>query len=170
MNHVVLFQPEIPQNTGNIMRSCIAVNAHLHLIKPLGFSLEEKYVKRSAANYMEHLSYTIYETMDEFFEKNEGQFYFLTRYGFKAPSQMNFENTLENHYFIFGSESTGLPKPLLKKHLDRCFRLPMSDKIRSLNLANTVAIVLYEAMRQQNYEGLEPFEPEIYKGADFLKE
>lgn len=169
MNHVVLFQPEIPQNTGNIMRTCIAVNAHLHLIKPLGFSLEEKYVKRSAANYMEHLSYTVYENIDDFFEKNDGLFYFLTRYGFKAPSEMNYEDTSKHHYFIFGSESTGLPKPLLQNHLEKCFRLPMSDKIRSLNLANTVAIVVYEAMRQQNFEGLEPLEPEIYKGPDHLK-
>jgi len=170
MNHVVLFQPEIPQNTGNIMRTCIAVNAHLHLIKPLGFSLEEKYVKRSAAGYMEHLTYSVYENLESFFDQNQGTFYFLTRYGFKAPSEMNYQDTSKNHYFIFGSESTGLPKPLLKKHLDQCFRLPMSDKIRSLNLSNTVAIVMYEALRQQNYEGLEPLEPEIYKGADFLKE
>ena len=169
MNHVVLYQPEIPQNTGNIMRTCVAVNATLHLIKPLGFSLDEKYVKRSAANYLEHLTYIVYETLEEFFEKNQGEFYYLTRYGQKSPTAFDYQALDVERYFIFGSESTGLPKALLEANLDRAFRLPMSGHIRSMNLSNVVAIVMYEVMRQQDYPGLEPFEPEHMKGKDYLK-
>lgn len=169
MNHVVLFQPEIPQNTGNIMRTCVAVNAKLHLIKPLGFSLDEKHIKRSAANYLEHLLYQVYENIETFFEQNQGEYYFLTRYGQKAPSAFNYQSTDVHRYFIFGSESTGMPKDLLEKNLDRCFRLPMSGHIRSMNLSNVVAIIMYEVMRQQDYPGLEAFEPDHFKGKDYLK-
>lgn len=169
MNHVVLYQPEIPQNTGNIMRTCVAVNAKLHLIKPLGFSLDEKYVKRSAANYLEHLDYQVYENLDAFFNMNPGEYYFLTRYGQQAPSAFDYQNHDIHRYFFFGSESSGMPKELLRKHINRCFRLPMSGHIRSMNLSNVVAIVIYEVMRQQDYHGLEAFEPEHFKGKDYLK-
>lgn len=169
MNHVVLYQPEIPQNTGNIMRTCVAVNAKLHLIEPLGFSLDEKHIKRSAANYMEHLNYEVYPNIEAFFEKNKGEYYFLTRYGQQAPSAFDYQDTHQERYFIFGSESSGMPKELLQDHLDRCFRLPMSGHIRSMNLSNVVAIIMYEVMRQQDYHGLEAFEPEHFKGKDYLK-
>jgi len=169
MNHVVLYEPEIPQNTGNIMRTCVAVNATLHLIKPLGFSLDEKQIKRSGANYIEHLKYHVYDNIDAFFEQNPGEYYFLTRYGKKPPSAFDYQPTDVERYFIFGSESSGMPKALLEKHLDRCFRLPMSGLVRSMNLANVVAIIMYEVMRQQDYEGLEAFEPEHFKGKDYLK-
>ena len=169
MNHIVLYAPEIPQNTGNIMRTCVATNTILHLIKPLGFSLEEKYLKRSAANYLEHLVYHVYENFDEFFLKNKGQYYFLTRYGEKSPDQFDFKTSLEDVYLIFGNESSGMPKPLLMKHLDHCMRLPMTDKVRSLNLSNTAAIIIYEVLRQQGYPNLITHEPEIYKGKDYLK-
>lgn len=168
MNHVVLYQPEIPQNTGNIMRTCVAINAKLHLIKPLGFSLEEKYLKRAAANYLDHLEYVVHDSLDAFFAQEKGEYYFLTRYGLKSPDALDVAGTDEVRYFFFGSESTGIPKAFLKPHLDRCFRLPMSANIRSLNLSNTVAIVMYEVMRQQGYPTLERFEPEIYKGKDYL--
>lgn len=169
MNHVVLYQPEIPQNTGNIMRTCVAVKAKLHLIEPLGFSLDEKYIKRSAANYLEHLDYEVYPNIEAFFEKNKGEYYFLTRYGHQAPSAFNYQEVEVERYFIFGSESSGMPKELLENHLDRCFRLPMSGHIRSMNLSNVVAIIMYEVMRQQDYHGLETFEPEHFKGKDYLK-
>lgn len=168
MNHVVLYQPEIPQNTGNIMRTCVAVKAKLHLIKPLGFSLDEKTVKRSAANYIEHLDYTVHDSIEAFFKQEKGTYFFLSRYGMKSPGDFDFSDPQSSQYFFFGSESTGIPKTILAPFIDSCFRLPMSDHIRSLNLANTAAIVMYEVMRQQNYPGLSQFEPEKYKGKDHL--
>jgi len=170
MNHIVLYQPEIPQNTGNIMRTCVATNTKLHLIKPLGFSLEEKYIRRSATNYLEHLDYTVYDDFSEFLSKNEGEMYFLTRYGEKSPDQFDFSNHEKEIYLIFGKESTGIPKELLKDHLDTCLRLPMSENVRSLNLSNTAAILIYEVLRQQNYINLSTHEPEKYKGKNYLKE
>lgn len=165
MINIVLYEPEIPGNTGNIMRSCVGANAELHLIKPLGFSLKENYIKRSGVNYIDKCRYKLYETIDEFFEKNEGDFYFLTRYGNKTPDQFKYDRK-KNIYFIFGKESTGIPKNILQKHLNKCIRLPMSDNVRSLNLSNSVAIMIYEYLRQNNYEGL--FKYEVQKGEDFL--
>jgi tRNA (cytidine/uridine-2'-O-)-methyltransferase len=155
MLNIVLYEPEIPQNTGNIMRSCVATNARLHLIKPLGFSVDDKDLKRSGVNYIDKLEWYVYENYDEFLEKNkEGTFYFLTRYGHKPHSTFDYSNKDENIYFVFGKESTGIPKSILKPNIDHCMRMPMTDNVRSLNLSNTVAIMLYEALRQQNYQGL----------------
>lgn len=159
MLNVVLFEPEIPGNTGNIMRTCVATNTHLHLIKPLGFSLEDKYIKRSGVNYIDNCHYTVYENIEEFFAKNPGEYYFLTRYGHKPHSDFDYYDSNKNIYFIFGKESTGIPKEILKPHIDRCIRLPMTDKVRALNLSNTVAIMVYEALRQQNYNDLLRDEP-----------
>lgn len=159
MLNVVLFEPEIPGNTGNIMRTCVATNTHLHLIKPLGFSLEDKYIKRSGVNYIDNCHYTVYENIEEFFAKNSGEYYFLTRYGHKPHSDFDYSDSNKNIYFIFGKESTGIPKEILKPHIDRCIRLPMTDKVRALNLSNTVAIMVYEALRQQNYNDLLRDEP-----------
>lgn len=167
MNHIVLYHPEIPQNTGNIMRTCAATNMMLHLIEPLGFSLDTKNVRRSAANYLEHVNYKVYKDYEHFLQENKGEFYFLTRYGQVAPDKMNY-NTDKDVYLIFGSESSGIPKEILKEHLDTCVRLPMTDKVRSLNLSNTVAILAYEVLRQQGYKGLYSHEPESLKGKDFL--
>lgn len=168
MINVVLFEPEIPMNTGNIMRTCIATNSKLHLIKPLGFSLDEKSVRRSGVNYIDKIDLSIYENMEDFYSKNEGTFYYLTRYGHKPHTTGDYTNTSENIYFIFGKESTGIPKKYLREHLDYCFRLPMSKNVRSLNLSNTVAIVVYEALRQQNYNDLLFDEP--HKSKDFIIE
>ena len=154
MLNIVLFEPEIPQNTGNIMRTCIATNAKLHLIKPLGFKLDDKSIKRSGVNYIDKCDYYVYDSYDEFLKKNDGTFFFLTRYGHKPPTTFDFSNSLDNIYFVFGKESTGIPKKILKDNIDNCMRLPMSKNVRSLNLSNTVAIVLYEALRQQNYNDL----------------
>ena len=159
MLNVVLFEPEIPGNTGNIMRTCVATNTHLYLIKPLGFSLEDKYIKRSGVNYIDNCHYTVYENIEEFFAKNPGEYYFLTRYGHKPHSDFDYSDSNKNIYFIFGKESTGIPKEILKPHIDRCIRLPMTDKVRALNLSNTVAIMVYEALRQQNYNDLLRDEP-----------
>lgn len=168
MNHIVLFQPEIPQNTGNIMRTCAATDMKLHLIKPLGFDLDIKKVRRSAANYMEHVEYFVYENFEDFQSKNKGQYFFITRYGQKAPDQMDFKKSEEDIYVIFGSESSGIPKEILRPHLDNCLRLPMTDKVRSLNLSNTVAVLAYEVLRQQGYNDLFTHEPETLKGKDWL--
>ena len=168
MLNIVLFEPEIPGNTGNIMRTCVATNTKLHLIKPLGFSLEEKYIKRSGVNYIDKCDYTVYENIDEFFEKNKGTYYFLTRYGHKPHTSFDYSNNKENIYFIFGKESTGIPKEILKPHLDHCMRIPMTSNVRALNLSNSVAIMVYEALRQQDYNDLLREEP--HKSKNFIEE
>ena len=167
MNHIVLYQPEIPQNTGNIMRTCAGTNTKLHLIKPLGFSLDEKHLRRSAVNYFENCNYQVYEDFSDFVNKNKGQYYFLTRYGTNTYTDYNFSNTNEDIYLIFGKESTGIPKEILKEDLDHCMRLPMTDKVRALNLSNCVAIATYEVLRQNDYFDLLRTEP--FKGEDYLE-
>ena len=166
MINVVLFEPEIPMNTGNIMRTCVATNTKLHLIKPLGFSLDTKYIKRSGVNYIDKCDYTVYENIDEFFEKNKGEYYFLTRYGHKPHSSFNYSDINKNYYFFFGKESTGIPLEILKNNLDTCIRIPMSENVRCLNVSNSVAIAVYEVLRQQNFNNLS-FK-EIQKGEDYL--
>ena len=165
MLNVVLFEPEIPGNTGNIMRTCVATDTHLHLIKPLGFSLDEKYIKRSGVNYIDKCEYTVYENI---FAKNPGTYYFLTRYGHKPHDSFDYSNKDENIYFFFGKESTGIPKEILRPYLNNCMRIPMTNKVRALNLSNSVAIMLYEALRQQGYRDLLREEP--HKSKNFLEE
>ncbi len=165
MINIVLFEPEIPQNTGNIMRTCVATNAKLHLIEPLGFKIDDKTIKRSGVNYIKHCDYKIYANFDEFKNQNPGNYYYFTRYGKKPHTEFNF--TEENIYLIFGKESTGIPKEILKDHLDRCIRLPMTDKVRALNLSNCVAIATYEVLRQNNYFDLLRYEP--FKSEDYLQ-
>ena len=168
MLNVVLFEPEIPGNTGNIMRTCAATDTKLHLIKPLGFSLEEKYIKRSGVNYIEKCNYEVYENIEEFFSKNKGTYYFLTRYGHKPHTTFDYSDQSENIYFIFGKESTGIPPKILKPYLNNCMRIPMTKNVRALNLSNTVAIMIYEALRQQNYRDLLFDEP--HKNKNFIEE
>lgn len=168
MINVVLYEPEIPQNTGNIMRTCAATKTKLHLIKPLGFNLDEKSIKRSGANYIDECDYQIYENYEKFLEKNDGEFYYFTRYGKKAPTEFDYSDNSKNIYLVFGKESTGIPKDILKNNLDKCTRLPMTDKVRALNLSNCVAIMVYEVLRQQNYNDLLRYEP--FKGKDYLED
>ena len=167
MINVVLYEPEIPQNTGNIMRTCAGTGIRLHLIKPLGFSLDEKSIKRSGANYIDNCEYTVYENYDEFLSKNDGEFYFLTRYGNKPHTSFDYSDQSKNIYLVFGRESTGIPKDLLRKHLDTCLRIPTNDKIRALNLSNCVAIMVFEVLRQQGYPNLIGYD--TFKGADYLE-
>ena len=166
MINVVLLEPEIPQNTGNIMRTCAGTGAKLHLIRPLGFLLNDKSIKRSGVNYIEHCDYTIYDDFEDFTSKNKGTYYYLTRYGKKPHTSFDYCDVLENIYLIFGKESTGIPKDILQKDLDHCLRIPMNDNIRALNLSNSVAIMLYEVLRQQNYRNLLTKEP--FKGENYL--
>lgn len=167
MINVVLYEPEIPGNTGNIMRTCAGTGVKLHLIKPLGFSLEDKYIKRSAVNYLEHCDYTVYENYDDFLSKNTGTFYYMTRYGRKPHTSCDFSNRDDNIYLVFGKESTGIPKEILQHDLEHCLRIPMNEHIRALNLSNSVAVVVFEVLRQQNYPELLFEEP--FKGVDYLE-
>ena len=167
MINVVLYEPEIPQNTGNIMRTCAGTDVHLHLIEPLGFSLDEKNIKRCGVNYIDHCRYDVYSSFDDFKCKNVGTYYYFTRYGKRPHTSFDFSNIDENIYLIFGKESTGIPKEILKNDLDHCMRIPMNSNIRALNLSNSVAIAIYEVLRQQNYRDLLFTEP--FKGEDYLE-
>ena len=143
MINVVLFEPEIPMNTGNIMRTCIATNAKLHLIKPLGFSLDEKSVRRSGVNYIDKIDLTVYENIEDFYSKNDGTFYYLTTKAKKLYTEIEFK---EGDFIVFGPETRGLPDKYVKDENART--IPMKEGQRSLNLSNSVAIVAYEAVRQ----------------------
>ena len=167
-NNIVLFEPEIPQNSGNIMRTCAGTDTHLHFIKPLGFQLDDANLKRCAVNYVPNVDFTVYENWEEFLSKNSGKMYFLTRYGMKTPHDLVLNNQNETYYFIIGKESTGIPKHILQEHLDSCIRIPTNDKIRSLNVSNVAAVAIFEALRQQDYNDLSKEEPETLKGKDWL--
>lgn len=170
--NIVLYQPEIPQNTGNIMRSCVGFNARLHLIKPLGFKLDEKHLQRSCLDYYEYLDFEVYEDYDDFLLKNPNpEMIFLTRYGHKSPDSINFKeiDTTKKIYIMFGRESTGIPYDILHDNLDKCYRIPTTDKIRSLNLSNCAAIMLFLASsRLAEDEELITHEPECFKGENFI--
>lgn len=168
MINIVLYEPEIPQNTGNIMRTCVATGAKLHLIEPLGFILNDKTIKRSGVNYIDKLNYQVYEDFDDFTKKNKGDYYFFTRYGKKPHTSFDFSDKEKEIYLIFGKESTGIPKRILRNYLDRCTRIPTTSSVRALNLSNCVAVATYEVLRQQDYPSLERTEP--HKGEDWLLE
>ncbi len=167
MINIVLYEPEIPGNTGNIMRTCAGTGAMLHLIEPLGFRLDEKNIKRSGVNYIDKVKYKVYKNWEEFISQNNGDFYFLTRYGKKPHTSFDYSDTSKNIYLCFGKESTGIPKEILRNHLDKCLRIPTNANVRSLNLSNCVAIVLFEVLRQQDYPNLLRTEP--FKGEDWLE-
>jgi tRNA (cytidine/uridine-2'-O-)-methyltransferase len=150
--NIVLFEPEIPANTGNIGRTCVATGTRLHLIEPLGFRLNEKSIKRAGMDYWEHLDVTRYINFEEFLEKNPGaKIYMATTKGQHVYTEVNYE---PDCYIMFGKESAGIPEEILVKNPDTCIRIPMLSEIRSLNLSNSVAVVLYEALRQNNFESM----------------
>lgn len=149
MLNIVLFEPEIPANTGNIGRTCVATNTRLHLIEPLGFRLNEKNLKRAGMDYWEHLDVTTYIDYRDFMEKNPGaKIYMATT---KSPNLYTDVKYEPDCYIMFGKESAGIPEDILVDHQDTCVRIPMIGDIRSLNLSNSVAIVLYEALRQHDF-------------------
>ncbi len=151
--HIVLHQPEIPANTGNIGRTCVATGSVLHLIEPLGFVLNEKSVKRAGMDYWDKLDVRRYMNFDEFKEKNPGaRIWMATTKARKVYSEADFG---PDDFIMFGKESAGIPEEILVEYPDTCIRIPMMDEIRSLNLSNSVAIVLYEALRQNGFEGME---------------
>ncbi len=160
--NIVLFQPEIPQNTGNIIRTCVGTNAKLHLIKPYGFdlSLSDRIFKRNSTNYAEVVDLIEYESWEDFEAKNQPEdFYFLTRFGHKSYHEIDVTAHQENVYYIFGKESAGIDREILEKYEDRTFRIPMDKKMRSLNLSNCAALVAYDGLRQLDFAGLEFEEP-----------
>lgn len=167
MINIVLFEPEIPQNTGNIMRTAVAFDCKLHLIEPLGFSLDEKHLKRSGMDYIDDLDYKIYPNWNEFYSQNEGEFIYFTRYGNKHLGELELPKTNSDIYIVFGKESTGIDKNILVSNLDKCYRIPMEKNARSLNLSNCVAIGVYEVLRQLSFPNLS--KEEYLKGSDFLK-
>ena len=149
--NIVLVEPEIPQNTGNIARTCAATGARLHIVEPMGFKIDDKKLKRAGLDYWYLLDITYYPSIDMFFEKNNGNYYFLTTKGRNVYSDVKFEGET---YIIFGKETKGLDEELLKKNPEKCLRIPMISEARSLNLSNTVALTAYEVLRQWNFEGL----------------
>lgn len=155
--NIVLVEPEIPQNTGNIARTCAVTNSALHLVRPLGFSTDDKYLKRAGLDYWDMLDIYYYDSLKEFLEKNaDSDFYFASK---KAPNSYHEINYSENDFIVFGKETAGLPESILKSNINITIRIPMvADKnARSLNLANSVAIVLYEALRQINFSGFKKY-------------
>lgn len=153
--NIVLYQPEIPANTGNIARTCAGTGVKLHLIRPLGFSTDDKMLKRAGLDYWEHVDITYYDGLEEFLAAHpDGEFYYLTKHGSKPHTTYNFSDKAKDHFFVFGRETKGLPRDLIDANQDRALRIPMNDNIRSLNLSNTAAILIYEALRQQDYPNL----------------
>lgn len=151
--HIVLFSPEIPQNTGNIARTCAATGAKLHLIRPLGFELSDRYLKRAGLDYWNMMEYRVYDRFDDLLAAYpSARMHFLTT---KAPHGYTDVAYQPDDFLVFGCETRGLPESLLSKAYDRCVRIPMVAGARSLNLSNSVAIVLYEALRQQGFAGMQ---------------
>ncbi len=150
--NIVLVEPEIPQNAGNIARTCAATGARFHIVKPMGFTIDDKKLKRAGLDYWHFLDITYYDNLEDFFAKNDGAFYYFTTKGRKTHSE---EKYPDNCYLMFGKETKGLPEELLIKNPERCVRIPMAGEIRSLNLSNSVAIAVYEVLRQWDYPALE---------------
>ena len=151
--NIVLLEPEIPANTGNIGRTCVATGTKLHLIKPLGFSLDEKQLKRAGMDYWSKLDVSVYVNFEDFLAKNPGaHVYMATTKAKKTYVEAEFK---PDCYIMFGKESAGIPEEILVEHKEDCIRIPMLDEIRSLNLSNSVAIVLYEALRQNNFSHMQ---------------
>ena len=160
MLNIVLYEPEIPANTGNIGRTCVATGTRLHLIEPLGFKLNEKALKRAGMDYWKDLDVTTYIDYQDFLEKNPGaKIYMATTKAHKVYTDVEYE---PDCYIMFGKESAGIPEEILVEHEEDCMRIPMNGDIRSLNLGNSVAIVLYEALRQQGFKELE-LEGQLHK-------
>lgn len=148
--NIVLYEPEMPANTGNIGRTCVATDTRLHLIEPLGFKLNEKAIKRAGLDYWDQLNISVYSDYHEFLEQNPGaKIYMATT---KAPNVYTDVSYEPDCYLMFGKESAGIPEEILAEHQDTCVRIPMWGEIRSLNLSNSVSIVLYEALRQNGFE------------------
>ncbi len=169
MINIVLYQPEIPSNTGNILRTSAATGAHVHIIGPTSFTLNDDSLRRAGMDYIDLDHVTYYESYDHFLKiHGNKKIYYITRYGHKPCDSFDFSDICEDYYVMFGKESSGIPRDLLANNLDNCIRLPMKPNARSLNLSNCVAIVVYEILRQQNYYGLSS--DEAIKGDTYLED
>lgn len=156
MNHIVLFEPQIPANTGNIARTCAATNTTLHLIEPLGFSTDDKQLKRAGLDYWDKLSILTHANLAAFMEYlGNRKLYLITKFADRIYSEADYR-TDEDIFFLFGKETTGLPEEFMREHQEECLRIPMNDEhVRSLNLSNTACMIVYEALRQQGFPQLE---------------
>lgn len=164
--NIVLFEPEIPANTGNIGRTCVATGTKLHLIEPLGFRLDEKKIRRAGMDYWKDLDVTTYINFQEFLDKNPGaKIYMATTKGKNVYTEVSYE---PDCYIMFGKESAGIPEEILAHNRDRCVRIPMIGETRSLNLSNTVAVVLYEALRQNHFDHMK-LQGQLTKFADYIE-
>lgn len=152
--HIVLYQPEIPYNTGNIARTCAATNTKLHIIKPMGFTTDDRMLKRAGCDYWHNVDITYYDSMEECLEAYSGhRFFFVETQGKLNYTEAEYQ---DGDFFVFGKETTGIPKSILEQHQETWIKIPMSiEHVRSLNLSNTAAILVYEALRQTNFPGLE---------------
>ncbi len=155
-NHVVLFQPQIPQNTGNIARTCAATNSPLHIIKPMGFPIDDRKMKRAGLDYWDKLDVRFYDSLDDFMQQAKaGQVHLISKFAASTYSDERYDDG-QVHYFVFGREDTGLPEDFMRQHKEKALRIPMNDEhVRSLNVSNAVCMVVYEALRQQDFAGLE---------------
>lgn len=154
-NHIVLYQPQIPQNTGNIARTCAATNSPLHIIRPMGFPIDDKKMKRAGLDYWDKLEVFYYDDLEDFLAQNPGQLHLVTKFSDQVYSEVDYR-LAGDHYFIFGREDTGLPEEFMRQYADRAVRIPMNDDhVRSLNVSNTVCLLVYEALRQQDFPKLE---------------
>lgn len=156
-NHIALFEPLMPANTGNIARTCAGTDTVLHLIRPLGFSLDDKHMKRAGLDYWDTVDVRIHDNLDDFLKTipDQNYLYLITKFSNKVYSDTDFSDTTKDHYFLFGKETTGLPEKFMRENPEKCLRIPMTNNIRALNLANTCALVIYEAVRQQHFAGME---------------
>ena len=155
--NIVLLEPEIPQNTGNIARTCAAIGAKLHLVYPLGFLVDDKYLKRAGLDYWDKLEIEEHNSLEKFLEKynpEDNNMFFASTKSTKCYSDVDYSN-MNEVYILFGKETKGLPEDLLKKYIDKDIRIPMKNGLRSLNLSNSVAIIVYEVLRQIDFKGLE---------------
>lgn len=154
-NHIVLFEPQIPTNTGNIARTCAATNTPLHIIRPMGFPIDDKKMKRAGLDYWDKLEIIFYDHLDDFLSQCQGSIHLVSKFAEHIYSDKNYADE-NDHYFIFGREDKGLPELFMREHAEKAIRIPMNDQhVRSLNLSNTVCMIVYEALRQQNFTGLE---------------
>ena len=156
--HIVLYQPQIPANTGNIARTCAGTNTSLHLIHPLGFSTDDKMLKRAGLDYWPYVDIHDHESLETFVKmtesKTNAEVFLIETYGTQNYTEFDYTDSSQEIYFLFGRETTGLPKKFAQARSENCLRIPQSEHIRSLNLSNAAAIVIYEALRQQNFSGL----------------
>ena len=155
-NHIVLFQPQIPQNTGNIARTCAATNSPLHIIRPMAFPIDDRKMKRAGLDYWDKLDVRFYDSLEEFIEAaRDGQVHLVSKFANQTYSDVSYQDG-KSHYFLFGREDKGLPEDFMRQHEEKAIRIPMNDEhVRSLNVSNTVCMIVYEALRQQGFKGLE---------------